>query len=267
VTVIAIGYQRCVSIMKPDGERTVGQELRTAGKRFVPLWFAVGVVVVLLGLLITKVLEHSGFARADAGLDRWLEKQRTPTGETLTHIGTLFGETPTIVGLTAITVVVFRVVFHRWRESVILALCVSGQALIFLITTMLIDRERPPVQHLDDSPPTSSFPSGHTAAATAYYVGTALIVAWHTRQVWLRWLIVVVGVLIPITVASCRMYRGMHYPTDTGTSFLLGLALLAIAFHAFPLGTGRYGRDQVAAPPARTGRRETPRAPADLSRH
>jgi membrane-associated phospholipid phosphatase len=241
VTRASFGYQRDVSITKPAGERTVWQELGTAGKRFVPWWFAVGVVVVLLGLLITKVLENTGFADADAGLDRWLEKQRTPTGETLTHIGTWFGETPTIIGLTAITVVAFRLAFHRWRESVILAICVTGQAVIFLVTTILIDRQRPPVRHLDDSPPTSSFPSGHTAAATAYYLGTALIIAWHTRQVWLRWLIVVVGVLIPIMVASCRMYRGMHYPTDTATSFLLGVALLAIAFHALPLSGGRPG--------------------------
>jgi membrane-associated phospholipid phosphatase len=239
VTTASTGYRRCVSITKPAGELTVWQELRTAGKRFVPPWFAVGVVVVLLGLLITRVLEDTGFADADAGLIRWLEKQRTPTGETITHIGTLFGETPTIIALTTVTVIVFRRVFHRWRESVILALCVSGQALIFLLTTMLIDRDRPPVQQIDDSPPTSSFPSGHTAAATAYYLGTALIIAWHTRHVWLRWLLVIVGVLIPIMVASCRMYRGMHYPTDTATSFLLGLALLAIAFHVFPLSGGR----------------------------
>jgi undecaprenyl-diphosphatase len=224
-----------VSITKPAGEPSVWQELRTAGRRYLPWWFAAGVVVVLVGLLITKVLEDTGFADADAGLDKWLEKQRTPTGESITHIGTLFGETPTIVGLTAVTVVAFRLVFHRWRESVILAIAVTGQALIFLITTILIDRDRPPVRHLDDSPPTSSFPSGHTAAATAYWLGTALILAWHTRQVWLRWLLVVVGVLIPLGVASCRLYRGMHYPTDAGTSFLLGLALLFIAFHALPL--------------------------------
>jgi membrane-associated phospholipid phosphatase len=252
VTAVSIGYQRCVSITKPAGERTVWDELRTAGKRFLPAWFAVGVAVVLLGLLITKVLENTGFADADAGLDRWLEKQRTPTGETLTHIGTLFGETPTIIGLTAITVVAFRVVFHRWRESVILAICVTGQAVIFLVTTLLIDRHRPPVQQLDDSPPTSSFPSGHTAASTAYYLGTALIIAWHTRQVWLRWLLIVVGVLIPIMVASCRLYRGMHYPTDTATSFLLGLALLFFAFRALPLSGGRPdvpdGRDDGRVP-------------------
>lgn len=263
MTAGASGYRPDVSITKPAGELTVWQELRTAGKRFVPLWFAVGVVVVLIGLLITKVLEDTGFADADAGLIRWLEKQRTPTGETITHIGTLFGETPTIIALTTVTVIVFRVVFHRWRESVILALCVSGQALIFLITTMLIDRDRPPVQQIDDSPPTSSFPSGHTAAATAYYLGTALILAWHTRHVWLRWLLVIVGVLIPITVACCRMYRGMHYPTDTATSFLLGLALLAIAFHVFPLSGGRPGADDERRAPTR--RIASTRSTSDLT--
>ena len=123
------------------GGRTDGLAGAGYGREAVlPWWFAVGVVVVLMGLLITKVLENTAFADADAGLDRWLEKQRTPTGETLTHIGTLFGETPTIVGLTAVTVVVFRLAFHRWRESVILAICVTGQAVIFLITTILIDR-------------------------------------------------------------------------------------------------------------------------------
>ena len=228
-----------MSITKPAGEGTVWQELGTAGKRFLPWWFAVGVVVVLLGLLITKVLETTAFADADAGLDKWLEKQRTPTGERLTHFGTLLGETPTIIGLTAVTVIVFRLVFHRWRESVIVAICVIGQSVIFLVTTILIDRHRPPVRHLDASPPTSSFPSGHTAAATAYYLGTALVIAWHTRHVWLRWLIVLVGVLLPITVATCRMYRGMHYPTDTATSFLLGIALLTIALHVLPLSGGQ----------------------------
>jgi undecaprenyl-diphosphatase len=230
-----IGYGACVTITKPAGERSVWQELGTAVRRAGIPFLVIGIAVVLLGLLITKVLETSGFADADAGIDRWFARHRTPTGNTLTHIGTLFGETPTIIGLTAVTVVVFRVVFHRWRESVLLMICVVGQSLIFLVTTLLIDRERPPVPHLDDSPPTSSFPSGHTAAATAYYVGTALVIAWHTRHRWLRTLLVVVGLLVPITVATCRIYRGMHYPTDAATSFLFALALLAVAAHALSL--------------------------------
>ncbi|HST64770.1 MAG TPA: phosphatase PAP2 family protein [Mycobacteriales bacterium] len=240
-----------MSILKPAGERTAWQELGQAGRRAVPIFVGIGVVVVLLGLLITKVLKDTGFADADAGVNRWFAKHRGSTLNTLTHLGTLFGETITIVACTAITVVLFRVIFHRWRESVILTICVVGQSLIFLITTILIDRDRPPVPHLDDSPPTSSFPSGHTAAATAYWAGTALIVAWHLRDRWLGKLITVIGLLIPIMVATCRMYRGMHFPTDTATSYLFALALLAVAFRALPLGEG--SRD-----PGTVRRRVTP---------
>jgi membrane-associated phospholipid phosphatase len=232
---VRLGSSPDVSITKPAGERTVWQELGTAGRRAGIPFLLVGILVVLFGLLITKVLENTGFADADARFDRTLAQHRTPTLNTITHFGTLLGETPTIIGLTTVTVIVFRLVFHRWRESVLLAICVIGQSLIFLVATLLIDRQRPPVPHLDASPPTSSFPSGHTAASTAYYVGTALIIAWHLRHTWLKVLVVAVGVLFPVVVATCRMYRGMHYPTDVGTSFLLGLALLAIAAHALPV--------------------------------
>jgi membrane-associated phospholipid phosphatase len=252
---VRLGNSGIVSILKPAGERTVWQELGQAGRRAVPAFVAVGVVVVLLGLLITKVLETTGFADADAGVNRWFAKHRGSTLNTLTHLGTLFGETVTIVALTAITVVAFRVVFHRWRESVILTICVVGQSLIFLVTTILIDRKRPPVPHLDDSPPTSSFPSGHVAASTAYWAGSALIIAWHTRELWLGRLLTVVGLLIPVMVATCRMYRGMHFPTDTATSYLFALALLAVAFRALPLGEGSGDRpsDRRRAAPLRSG--------------
>jgi undecaprenyl-diphosphatase len=233
-----------VSIIKPAGERSLWQELGTAARRMAIPVLLIGTVVVLLGLLITRVLETTDVADADSWVDKWFARNRTPTGVDLTHYGTLFGETPTIVGLTAITAVIFRVVYKRWRESVLLVVCVTAQSLIFLVTTILIDRKRPPVPHLDDSPPTSSFPSGHTAASTAYYLGTALIVAWHTRQVWLKWLLVVLGVLVPIVVATCRLYRGMHYPSDILVSFLLGLTLLAVAFRLLPLSE----RDRSSEP-------------------
>ena len=225
----ASGYSSNVITAKDGQEPSLWQEVRTALARVAVPFLLVGTVTVLLGLLVTKVLDGTAFADEDAALDRTLAAHRTPTGVTLTHIGTMFAETPTIVALTAITAAAFRLAYRRWRESVFLVLCVTGQALIFLVTTLLIDRHRPPVRHLDASPPTSSFPSGHTAAATAFYGGLAIVLAWHTRRVWLRWLVTAVGVLMPVMVATCRMYRGMHYPTDTATSAVMALALLAIA--------------------------------------
>ncbi len=237
-----VGYQPGVTVIRPAGERSLWQELGVALRRLALPVVLIGGVVVLLGLLLTRVLDNSDVADADAWVDRELVQSRTPTGNDLTHYGSLLGETPTIIGLTALAAIVFRVVFRRWRESVLLVLCVSGQALIFMVTQMLIDRQRPPVPRLDDSPPTSSFPSGHTAAATAFYLGVAIVLAWHTRHVWLKWLLVILGVLFPVVVAFCRLYRGMHYPTDTTTSFLLGLSLLAVGTWLLPLSTRDRGR-------------------------
>jgi membrane-associated phospholipid phosphatase len=217
-----------VSIFTPEGERSVWQELGQAGRRAVPIFVGIGVVVVLLGLLITKVLEDTGFADADAGVNRWFAKHRGSTLNTLTHLGTLFGETVTIVALTAITVVAFRVVFHRWRESVILTICVVGQSLIFLITTILIDRDRPPVPHLDDSPPTSSFPSGHTAASVALWCGLALGLARTHPGHPLRVLSWVLAVALPGFVLVSRLYRGMHWPTDVAASVVFTLLWLLL---------------------------------------
>jgi membrane-associated phospholipid phosphatase len=241
-----IGYGTVVDVAKRTDEPSLWQELRTAAARLALPFAAVFVVVFLLGLLITRVLDRSDdLIETDQWLARWLEQRRTPTGEDLTHYGTLLGETPVIVGLTALTAAAFRLAYRRWRESVLLVTCVTAQAMIFFFTTVLIDRSRPAVQQLDDSPPTSSFPSGHTAATTAFYAGAAFILAWHTREVWLSRLLVALGILIPLTMATCRMYRGMHYLTDTTTSVVFAFTLLAIAFRLLPLRAR--ARDRVPA--------------------
>lgn len=221
--------------MKPAGQRTLAQELRTAGARLIVPFVLIGGVVLLIGLFLTRVLDKSGVAEWDVWATRWLSSNRTETGITVSEWGTLLGETPVVVALTAVAAAVFRYVYGRWRDAVLLVLCVVAQSLVFLVVSITIDRPRPRVERLDDSPPTSSFPSGHTAASTALYAGVALVIAWHTRETWLRWLIVIVGLAFPITVATCRMYRGMHYPTDVSMSLLLGLSLLAVAYVLFPL--------------------------------
>jgi len=104
----------------------------------------------------------------------------------------------------------------------------AGEVLIFVTITLLVDRHRPPVPHLDAAPPTSSFPSGHTAAAVSLYGGAALVV-WRTvRVAALRSVAVLVGIAVPIAVALSRLYRGMHFPTDVLAGALLGSSWLAL---------------------------------------
>jgi undecaprenyl-diphosphatase len=177
-------------------------------------WAGVLAVMVALGLLITHGMGQVWpFTRED-GINRWFEQQRTPAGNDLTFWLSELGNTATIVVLCAVIAGVLRWRLGRWRESIQLVFSAIGQSLVFLCTTLLIDRERPDVEKLDQSPPTSSFPSGHTGASVALYLTTALIVHRTVRNDVLRRVLIGVLVLLPILVGVSRLYRGMHHPSD-----------------------------------------------------
>jgi undecaprenyl-diphosphatase len=95
-----------------------------------------------------------------------------------------------------------------------------GELTLFLASAAITGRERPDVPHLDGQLPTSSFPSGHIAATICLYAAVAVLVVPRTRA-WWRWLFVAVAVLMPLWVASSRVYRGMHHPTDALASVVL----------------------------------------------
>jgi membrane-associated phospholipid phosphatase len=175
-----------------------------------------------LGLLVTHVWQHDYPFDAEDGIDRSLAAHRTPLGKAVTGFFSLVGSTGVIIGVLLVVAICFRLAFHRWRESLFLVLAVSTQALVFLLTTLAVSRQRPQVPKLDVSPPTTSYPSGHTGAATALYVGIALVLAWHLRHSAFRWPVVGLLLLVPLCVASSRLYRGMHHPSDVVAALVNG---------------------------------------------
>lgn len=207
-------------------------------------------VVVYLVLVGTGLLLAHPFRELADGEDvvnRDLAGARTPAWSTTTDVISTLADTASIMALLLVFVVVLRWILHRWAEAVTLTAAVLLQATIFLLTTVVIDRQRPDVVHLDAAPPTSSFPSGHTGAAVALYGGLAVIVGWRLRPVVPRTALVAVLVSVPLLVATARLYRGMHHPSDVLFGAVNGLACLTIAVRAFlPAGATR-----KLPPPAR----------------
>ncbi|HTI73923.1 MAG TPA: phosphatase PAP2 family protein [Mycobacterium sp.] len=185
-------------------------------------------VMVGLGYLVTDVLPSTAIGTWDTDVPRRLVEYREQTGVSESRLITSLSETRTIVILTALAAAAFRWKFGRWRESLVVIYAVVGETSIFMATTLLIDRPRPKVPKLDAAPPTSSFPSGHTAAAVCFYGAIAAIIIWHTRHRWLMVAAVVVGAAVPLTIAASRVYRGMHYPTDVLAGGLLGAIWLTV---------------------------------------
>jgi undecaprenyl-diphosphatase len=185
------------------------------------------VFMIGLGLLITKVLEHTWPFTVEDAVNRDFATDRGGVFDGISWFFTTVGSTPVIIGVTVVVAIILRLTLRRWREPIYLCAAVSAQAIVFFFTTLLIDRPRPQVKHMDVSPPTSSFPSGHTSAAFALYVGLAVVLAMlatRTSVKVLCWLLI----LVPIAVALSRLYRGMHHPSDVTASFVNGSACIWI---------------------------------------
>jgi membrane-associated phospholipid phosphatase len=211
-------------------------------KRLVLPTAAVLAVIVGLGLLVTKVLSDNWPFTAEDALNRGLAGERTESWNGVSLFFSSLANTPIIIAVTLVVAVALRLWLRRWREPLFLAAAVTAQALVFFFATLIIDRSRPDVPKMDESPPTSSFPSGHTSAAVALYAGLALLLALLVRRTWVKalcWALL----LVPVAVALSRMYRGMHHPSDVAASFLNGGACIVVMARSVLDRSVRWGRE------------------------
>lgn len=201
----------------------------------VALWGA----LLGLGLLVTEALP--GLVRAETVLLREIADLRTATLSTVMVAVGHLGGTRGVVAVVTVAAGLALAVTRRWRPALFLVVAVVGETLLFLATASVIDRERPPVEHLSPPlPPTSSFPSGHVAAATVTYGGIALLVAAYRRG-WLPRLAVSAAVLAVALVTASRLYAGVHYATDVTASLLFAGAWLAAVWQVVRPGPGATG--------------------------
>ena len=177
---------------------------------------AVGIVGLMwiVGTLLVDGVLPAFVGQADIRASEWVVDHRTAALNGMTHVGSMTADTFVALAVTAVVVVMLRIWLGRWRESLTVVVAIVGELLIFLAITATVHRARPLVPHLDQAPPTSSFPSGHTGAALALYGCLAVILLRNAKPRWLAVCLAVLGFAIPVLVAASRVYRGMHYPTD-----------------------------------------------------
>ncbi|MEV6582742.1 diacylglycerol kinase family protein [Streptomyces sp. NPDC051582] len=204
-----------------------------------------------LGLLVTGPLAGRWPLSAEDGLNRALAAGRGVPATTFSDAASLLAGTGSVIVLTLLACVALLCVPHapRWREAAFLAVSVAAQSAVFVLVTMVVERPRPDVPHLDGAPPTSSFPSGHVGASVALFGGLAVLAAARLRGAR-RTVVVGLLLLLPLAVAGSRVYRGMHHPSDVVAGLLNGACTLLVVGYALLPGTG--------AAPGPTARRGVP---------
>jgi membrane-associated phospholipid phosphatase len=198
---------------------------------WVAAYVVLAAVMVGLGLLLTQVLLAHGVGRLDDSVSRWFVSRRTSTLDTVTRIGSDLGSTGVVLGVALVAIIALAI-GKRWRQIGFLVCALSLEFTVFLTATLFVARDRPKVPRLDSTPPTSSYPSGHTAASIALYVGLAVIIWSLVRSTAIRTVAWILAVAIPVFVGLSRLYRGMHHLTDVLASVLLGVGALLFALLA-----------------------------------
>lgn len=86
---------------------------------------------------------------------------------------------------------------------------------------------RPPVAEQLTVETTFSLPSGHAVASTVVLGLLAALALRYTRRVAVRVAVIVAAAVGIATIVVSRLYLGVHWLSDTLTSWLLGGAWLA----------------------------------------
>lgn len=211
-------------------------------------------LMVGLGLLDVHVLAHGSVGHLDRATDQTLARHRDHLLNSVTFGATSLAATTTVIVAAFLVFVAARLVFKRWREALFVVTVMVGEVSIFTATTFIVHRPRPQGVEMDHAPPTSSFPSGHTAASVALWGTIAILVArYGARVVWGR-IALALAIAVPLIVAASRLYRGMHFLTDVLAGAVLGAAWLLAATRTVLGATARPAGEKES--PAHHGARQ-----------
>ena len=188
-------------------------------------------VSLLLALFVTDVLvQVDDIGRTDQSTIVSIVAERTPFLDDASSVGSAVGGAPVLpilVGIIGIVCAFLR----RWRLAAFAVFVLVVESATYRVTSLLVPRQRPDVQRLEDLPADQSYPSGHTAASIAVYSGFVLLLTSRFTNSTFRALAWTFAILVATFVALSRMYRGMHHPLDVAGGVVVGIgAVLVVLF-------------------------------------
>lgn len=157
----------------------------------------------------------------DGAVQAWMTAHQQPVARNIMEAVSRYGDWPEHV---ALGIILFTLAWTRGSKSwmrvfaaMILACALAGAAA--RVVKISTGRARPSVQTEEawSGPQFSSkhnaFPSGHTAASTAFFA-TLILAGWRIGTPLLA---------VPVLIAFSRMYVAAHYLSDVVAGLLIGL--------------------------------------------
>jgi membrane-associated phospholipid phosphatase len=127
--------------------------------------------------------------------------------------------------VTVISIFVLALLLYRrwWRQALFWFCSTAGAAILCGLLKNIMQRHRPDLWILASHHASFSFPSGHAAQSMAIVVAL-LLLAGPAR----RGRLLIFGAAFIGLVGVCRIYLGLHYPTDILAGWALSLSWVCL---------------------------------------
>jgi undecaprenyl-diphosphatase len=192
---------------------------------------AVAATAAGIGLVLAMIRSKTGLERYDIRLAQYGADHATRWSTDLMRNISQLGGTPVVVGLAVIASAVELVRKPSRSLVLFMALVVGGQFALSNGIKYVVERARPDISRLTGFAGTS-FPSGHSTAASATLAAIALIsTRSRSRRVKIAGASIAAG--LAVAVAGTRVFLGVHWFTDVLAGLLLGWGWFAVCSIAF----------------------------------
>jgi undecaprenyl-diphosphatase len=185
---------------------------------------AAAILCLALFIRLTLSIAPTGSVQTfDEDILRWVETLRTPFFNSMMLDVTALGGLALTVVLGLLAVIMFLLVRDP-AAAVHLTLTSAGGFYISIWTKSLISRPRPSVIPQLIHASGFSYPSGHSITSAAIYLTMAILACRHFRPIKTRIILLTLAGIMIALISFSRIYLGVHYPSDTMSGALIGLA-------------------------------------------
>jgi membrane-associated phospholipid phosphatase len=136
----------------------------------------------------------------------------------LDHIALVTSMLVTVVGVGVLCWLLL--IRRQWHTALFWLTSIAGAAILNSIVKKAIRRDRPGLWDLISPHSSFGFPSGHAMQSMAIAVGLVVLFRYSRS----RSTLIAGGIASVLLVGTCRMYLGLHYPTDVLAGWMLALA-------------------------------------------
>lgn len=223
-------------------EPSVRSAARDLGVRaFLPMLVLLGANLAL-GFAITG--PGGGLPMEDA-VNRFLQAGRTPVLDAVARAASTAGNAPSNIGACVVFMAVLWFLTRRWWVAILPGIALTLEAIVHAVTSTIVDRDRPAVEHLDAAQPTASFPSGHEGATLAQVL-ILLFLAHRLASTAARLALRVLGIGFVLVLGWSRLYLGMHHLSDVLVGVVNGIVCALLAWNYLRRSEGTQTRAYLA---------------------